>query len=141
MSDYASTSRFTDGGIYESEAHRLQREADNFTKKYEHERKRYMILDDQFKQALKEKKIKEEELGKTRPTTAIQRKDKVKLKQLENQLEKGQVEYNNTLSKNENGKRKIDMMRKEATTAKRVLESLSKDINKKREDVKDINEK
>jgi hypothetical protein len=30
----------------ESEAQRLQREADNFTKKYEHEKKRLMILDD-----------------------------------------------------------------------------------------------
>ena len=46
----------------ESEAQRLQREADNFTKKYEHEKKyeiaiilmlyrRLMILDDQIKQA------------------------------------------------------------------------------------------
>lgn len=141
MSEYSSASRFSEGGIYESEAHRLQREADNFTKKYEHERKRYMILDDQYKQALKEKKAKEDELNSMRPSTATQKRDKIRLRQLENQLEKGQVEYNNTVSKNSNHKRKIDMMRKEASTAKRVLDSLNKDIQKKREEIKEINEK
>ena len=35
---------------FESEAQRLQREADNFTKKFEHEKKRLMILEDQIKQ-------------------------------------------------------------------------------------------
>lgn len=141
MSDFASTSRFTEGGIYESEAHRLQREAENFTKKYEHERKRFMILDDQFKQALKEKRSKEEELNKMRPTTALQKKDKIKLRQLENQLEKGQVTYNNTVTKNLETKKKIDMMRKEALTAKRVLASLDKDIDKRRKEIKDVNQK
>lgn len=141
MSDYASSSRFTEGGIYETEVHRLQREADNFTKKYEHERKRYMILDDQYKQAVKEKKAKEEELAKNRPTTALQKKDKIKLKQLENQLEKGQVTFNNTLSTNEEAKKKIDLMRKEVQTSKRVLASLDNDINSKREEIKTANEK
>jgi chromosome segregation ATPase len=32
--------------VMESEAQRLQREADNFTKKFEHEKKRLMILED-----------------------------------------------------------------------------------------------
>lgn len=141
MSEYASTSKFTEGGIYETEVHRLQREADNFTKKYEHERKRYMILDDQFKQALKEKKAKEDELSKNRPTTALQKKDKIKLKQLENQLEKGQVTFNNTVSTNEEAKKRIDVMRKEILTAKRVLGSLDDDINSKREEIKTVNEK
>lgn len=141
MSDFASSSRFTEGGIYESEAHRLQREAENFTKKYEHERKRFMILDDQYKKALKEKKAKEDELNKMRPSTANQKKEKIKLKQLENQLEKGQVTYNNTVSKNLTTKKKIDMMRKEATTASRVIASLTKDIEKKRKEIKDVNTK
>ena len=37
------------GGLYESEAHRLQREADNYTKDLEHERKHFMILKDNIK--------------------------------------------------------------------------------------------
>jgi hypothetical protein len=38
---------------------RLQREADNFTKKFEHEKKRLMFLDDQFNQAESELKEKQ----------------------------------------------------------------------------------
>lgn len=34
------------GGMYETEAQRLQREADNYTKALEHERKKYLILED-----------------------------------------------------------------------------------------------
>jgi hypothetical protein len=37
------------GITYESEAQRLQREADSFTKKYEHEKKHLMVLSDQDK--------------------------------------------------------------------------------------------
>ena len=40
--------------IYESEAQRLQREADNFTKKFEHEKKLLMILEEKLKQSQKE---------------------------------------------------------------------------------------
>lgn len=36
---YSNDSRMGAGVMYESEAVRLQREADNFTKKYEHEKK------------------------------------------------------------------------------------------------------
>jgi chromosome segregation ATPase len=57
-------------GIYESETQRLQREADNFTKKLEHERKRFMILEDQLKQAQSEFDEKKISLKKVRPPTA-----------------------------------------------------------------------
>jgi len=40
--------------MYESEAQRLQREADSFTKKFEHEKKRLMVLTGQVEQAQKE---------------------------------------------------------------------------------------
>jgi uncharacterized protein YeeX (DUF496 family) len=38
------------GGLYETEVQRLQREADEYTKKLEHERKSYLLLEDQNKQ-------------------------------------------------------------------------------------------
>jgi hypothetical protein len=38
------------GGLHETEVQRLQREADEYTKMLEHERKRYLILEDQCKQ-------------------------------------------------------------------------------------------
>lgn len=40
--------------MYESEAQRLQREADSFTKKFEHEKKRLMVLTGQVESAQKE---------------------------------------------------------------------------------------
>ena len=40
--------------VYESEAQRLQREADSFTKRFEHEKKRLLILTGQVEQAEKE---------------------------------------------------------------------------------------
>uniref|UniRef100_A0A7S3NV14 ODAD1 central coiled coil region domain-containing protein n=1 Tax=Euplotes crassus TaxID=5936 RepID=A0A7S3NV14_EUPCR len=141
MSDFTTSSRYTEGGINESEAHRLQREAENFTKKFEHERKRLLILEDHYKQALKEKKEKQADLKNIRPTTAQTKKNKIKLKQLENHLEKGQVTYSNTLSKNSSTKKKIDMLRKEYSTAKRVIKSLEKDIEKKRKKIRDVNQK
>ena len=67
--------------------------------------------------------------------------DKIKLRQLENQLEKGQVSYNNVLSSNQTTKKKIDMMRKETSTSKRVVASLEKDIEKKRKEIRELNQK
>ena len=51
---YSNDSRLGPGAMYESEVTRLQREADNFTTKFEHEKKRLMILEDTYKQALEE---------------------------------------------------------------------------------------
>ncbi len=76
-----------------------------------------------------------------RPSTANMKKDKIKLRQLENQLEKGQVSYNNVLSSNQTTKKKIDMMRKETSTSKRVVASLEKDIEKKRKEIRELNQK
>jgi len=39
-------SQFGQSHQYESEAQRLQREADSFTKKFEHAKKRLMVLED-----------------------------------------------------------------------------------------------
>ncbi len=42
-----SESTYRQGGIYENENIRLQREVDTFTQKLEHEKRRLLILDDQ----------------------------------------------------------------------------------------------
>ena len=77
----ATSSQFVSGGIYESESKRLQKATDNFTKKYEHERKRYMILEDQYKQAMKEGK----EAAKPDVISGTQaKKNKAKIRVLEN---------------------------------------------------------
>jgi hypothetical protein len=41
------------GGLYETEIQRLQREADNYTRALEHERKRYAIINDEYNQEMK----------------------------------------------------------------------------------------
>ena len=69
--------------MYESEVTRLQREADNFTTKFEHEKKRLMILDDTYKQALKDLEEKVN-LKKERPSTAKIKKENTQVKVLEN---------------------------------------------------------
>jgi hypothetical protein len=43
------TDDYNIGGLKETEVQRLQREADEYTKRLEHERKRYLILEDQIK--------------------------------------------------------------------------------------------
>jgi len=45
--------------IYESEAQRLQREADSFTKKFEHEKKGVLLLNDQLRNAEMELTMKQ----------------------------------------------------------------------------------
>jgi DNA repair exonuclease SbcCD ATPase subunit len=86
--------------MYESEAQRLQREADSFTKKFEHEKKRLMVLDDQYRTACEELVEKKESLKKNRPTPAAMRVDQSEIKRLENQLDKALNSYNDLQSGN-----------------------------------------
>ena len=72
--------------MYESEALRLQREADNFTKHFEHEKKRLMILEDQYKQACEELKAKQGQLNKLPSATQVNKKN-AECKVLENRLD------------------------------------------------------
>lgn len=109
---YSNESRMG-GAMYESEVTRLQREADNFTTKYEHEKKRLMILEDTYKQAMTELEEKEQHLKKERPSTAKMKKDTMQVKVLENQLEKNFKDLNKLQSENKALRDQIDVMRKE----------------------------
>lgn len=125
--------------MYESESQRLQKEADNFTKKYEHERKRYMILEDQYKQALAQKKDKMKTSNVDRLSGTNQKKTKARIKVLENQLEKQVTKYNSIMSKNKNFKRQVDVKRKELDTGEKVLAGLTKDLKKATKQIKKMN--
>lgn len=87
------------GATFESEAQRLQREADNFTKHFEHEKKRLMILEDQYKQTCDELKQKKAALDKL-PSASQVRQSQNKCKVLENRLDQGLVKYNKTKAEN-----------------------------------------
>jgi len=45
-------SNILEGGLHVSENVRLQMSSDIFTKKYEHERKKYLLLQDEYKQQI-----------------------------------------------------------------------------------------
>jgi hypothetical protein len=45
-SEKSANNNTNTGGLYETEAHRLQREADTYTMEYEHEKKRHLITSD-----------------------------------------------------------------------------------------------
>jgi len=69
---------------YESEAQRLQREADNFTKRFEHAKKRLLILEDEYGQAFKEMEEKQKTLKEVRPSSAKTKLDMHHIKTMEN---------------------------------------------------------
>ena len=72
--------------LYETEADRLQREADTYTKNEEHESKRLLILEDQYKQT---KEQLEEIQGKIKaciPDKKKEHQDAVKRASLHHQL-------------------------------------------------------
>mmetsp|Transcript_23943 Transcript_23943/g.36667 ORF Transcript_23943/g.36667 Transcript_23943/m.36667 type:complete len:130 (-) Transcript_23943:1074-1463(-) len=125
--------------MYESEALRLQREADNFTKKFEHEKKRLMILEDQYKQACEELVEKQAQLKTVRPATAKVKKDVAMVKTMENQLEQNNVKYNNLQAENKNLRRQIDMMRKEMKNQIRVNQVYSKELKHTNDKAKKLN--
>mmetsp|Transcript_16167 Transcript_16167/g.27354 ORF Transcript_16167/g.27354 Transcript_16167/m.27354 type:complete len:205 (+) Transcript_16167:19-633(+) len=136
---YSNDSRFGPGAMYESEALRLQREADNFTKKFEHEKKRLMILEDQYKQACDELNEKQAQLKEVRPPTAKVKKDTHAIKTLENQLDKHLVKYNQLQADNKNLRQQIDVMRKEMRNQIRVNQGYNRDIKVAKEKAKKLN--
>ena len=116
------------GAMYESEVTRLQREADYFTTKFEHEKKRLMILEDTYKQALTELEEKQAHLKKERPSTAKMKKDTLQTKVLENQLDKNYKDLNKLQSENKNLRDSINVMRKEQKNQQRVNNNYSKEM-------------
>ena len=98
---------------YESEAQRLQAEADNFTKKFEHAKKKLMVLEDSYKQAFEEMEEKKERLKVVRPSSAKMRGDNHLIKTYENQLDKALVKYSDLQAQNKKLRGEIDVMRKQ----------------------------
>lgn len=116
------------GPGFESEAQRLQREADNFTKHFEHEKKRLMILEDQYKQTCEELKTKKTDLDKLPSATQVKHSQN-KCKVLENRLDQGLVKFNKLKSENQNMRKQIDVMRKEQRNQNRVNIGYEKELN------------
>ncbi len=116
----------TQKGLYESETQRLQREADNFTKELESQkRKEAKYKTDLAKEAEALKKLKDQIRDK-RPSTREQKQKAATIKRLENQLDKEIVQYNQTVSENKGLRREIDKYRKDRKAADEIFSKLQK---------------
>lgn len=67
------------------------------------------MLEDELKEALKKKKEKEAEIKEKTLSHDIITKQKIKIKTLENELEKEVTRYDQILSKNKTSRRDIDV--------------------------------
>jgi hypothetical protein len=98
-----------------------------------------MILEDQYRQALAQKKEKQKTSNVDRLSGNNQKKTKARIKVLENQLEKQVTKYNSIMSKNKELKRQVDVKRKELDTGEKVLKGLERDLKKATKAIKQKN--
>ena len=86
--------------MYETEAERLQREADLYTKKLEHERKRYLILEDQYKQKMKELEEIKDKIKENISDEKAEHEAEVKRLSMHHRLRNQKVLLNDTIGDN-----------------------------------------
>ena len=116
----------TRGGLYESEVQRLQRDADNFTKELESQkRKETKFKTDLVKESDSLKKLKDQ-IREKRPSTKEQKQKAAVIKRLENQLDKEIVQYNQTVAENKMLRKEIDKYRKDGKAAEEIFSKLMK---------------
>ena len=65
--------------MFESETMRLQREVDTFTQKYEHEKRRLLILEEQMKQVNAELEDRDKAMGQVKPSLLQEKQSNIKL--------------------------------------------------------------
>ena len=142
--------------IHESETSRLQREVDIYTQKFENEKRKLQIIEDQIKQIENEHTEKKDNMTKNRATRdrtgkedlpyatmrchdmqeTKDKRDYVRLNSQGHSIKNEQLALNQTKSKNKDYKREIDMLRKEImyknNEAKR-LNNLTRKMHKKAE--------
>jgi len=99
--------------LLESESDRLQREVDNFTHKLEQQRRRNASLDEQVKSMTVEVKQKKDELQAKLPSVKEEKKLELKIKTLENNLQKEMVKLNDIQAKNKDLREAINVLRRE----------------------------
>lgn len=127
--------------MYETEAQRLQREADNYTKKLEHERKKYLILEDQYKQTLETLNEIKAQIKQKIPDEKKEHEAWVKRMSLHHQIANEEVLLNDTVGVNKNLIDNINIMRKEILFAKDCITNMTSQINNLKSEATKCNEK
>jgi len=128
--------------LYESDVQRLQREADNFTKELEGQKRKEEKLKNELEKETKKLKEFKEHLRNNRPSTKQQKQHAANIKRMENQLEKEIIKYNQIVSENKALRRDVDKYRKDKKAAeeicnnrkrqKQILELATMQITKER---------
>lgn len=118
------------GGLAETEVQRLQREADEYTKMLEHERKRYLILEDQCKQMQTEFDEKKDKIKEMIPSEEDFHLQEVQKHHVNHLLANEKVHLNDTIGRNLYLKTEINIMRKEILFAQDSIVKMQKQIAK-----------
>ena len=99
--------------IHESETARLQREVDIYTHKFENEKRKLQILQDQIKQVDNELTEKKNNINKIRPRPIDEKWENIRLDSQQQAIKNEQLSLNQTITKNKEAKKDIDMLRRE----------------------------
>ena len=122
--------------IHESETSRLQREVDIYTQKFENEKRKLQIIEDQIKQIENELTEKKDNIEKIRPKPINDKLDKIRLDSQGHAIKNEQLSLNQTKSTNKELKREIDMLRREImykNNETKRLQNLTKKMHKRAE--------
>ena len=88
------------GTVYISETMRLQREVDTFTQKYEHEKRRLLILEEQIKQVTSELEDRHKSINSMKPSFLAEKKSNIKMQTSSKNVNNERVKLNQTKAKN-----------------------------------------
>lgn len=127
-SEKSANNNTNTGGLYETEAHRLQREADTYTMEYEHEKKRHLITSDQEKQNLEILKTINDRIKIKQPDPEIVYREKIKRDMLKARLANKKVLHNKTKGVVRGLHVSIDILRREIGFSHKSIAALTEEI-------------
>jgi chromosome segregation ATPase len=116
--------------MYESETQRLQREVDIFTQKFEHEKRRLLILEEQIKQVNAELGDRDKSVKNLKPGYLVEKKSTIKMVSSNKNVNNENVKLNQTKATNLKMRKQIDGLRKELTSANHEVNRIEKTIKR-----------
>jgi chromosome segregation ATPase len=114
------------GGLYETVTQRLQKDADNYTKQLENQKRNENKMKIDLQKETRTLKEMRDKARENRPATQDDRNKAANIKRLENQLDKEIVTYNQTVADNKKLQKEIDKYRKDKKAADEILLKLIK---------------
>jgi hypothetical protein len=117
--------------VAESEIQRLQREVDNYTRKYEQEKRRLFGIEETYNLVYKEHHERQKKVQDlTAPGKNQDKKLLNQIKTWENQLELAVTKYNEVLAANKKLRGEVDVLRRERGTFLRVYKNMAGELDK-----------